>query len=405
MKKIWLFLILTSYSFNSYAYKEPRTGIVRQLIKEEQRIRNFDDNLLSRFNNRVIADFNLDGEYQSTDSQDQFKNSSLTNRLSSSFDITKNIAINGFFRFEQFDKATEITRRAAVNGGGDRSFEDHGLFIEELNISYENDKYSLILGKFNPNFATAWRWDRGIWSHEISENYRQVEKLGFQGIYSAGDSAKEGNYKFGYAIFKNDRKNLDNSLITKRDSNSKSDAIPGDDSLLQSYLLSLDVDFDFSEDENLSYHFSYLNSAVNANATSIDYSKINDQKSFSTAINYKYPINNHFNIDALVEYVAIKNYLGNSDVKERYLISNLVTKIYQNYNLTLGYSQRQNIIEQSLGFDQNLSEISMGYEFAKNNYFNHLLLQIGYKNERSDYKTSLESRNSFGILLRYQQDF
>lgn len=406
MRKLCLFLIFISFSYKAYASHEPRTGIVRQLIKEERKIKKIGEGLASRFNSRLITDINLNDEYQSTDSRDQFRNNTITSRLSTSFDISQNLAINGFFKIEQFDKSSETTRRNTLSsGGGDRSFEDEGLFIEELNISYEDDAYAFIFGKFNPNFGSAWRWDRGIWNHEIAKNYRQVEKLGFQGVHLIGDAQKTGHYKFGYSIFTNDRKNFDNSKITKRDSDLKSDAIPGDTRSLKSYVLSLDVDFDFSKREKLSYHFSFADLAINSQAAADIYDESDNQKAFSAGMHYKYPLLSNFDIDTLLEYAKVKNYLGNADVKEQYFTSNLIAKIYQNYNITLGYAKRQNIVAQSFGYDQNVTELSCGYEFTQGKLFDHLLLQFGYKNQRDDYKESLESKNSLGFLLRYQKDF
>jgi hypothetical protein len=38
----------------------------------------------------------------------------------------------------------------------------------------------------------------------------------------------------------------------------------------------------------------------------------------------------------------------------------------------------------AIGFNENLSEISLGYEFKKNNYFDKLTVQIGYKNRMQE---------------------
>lgn len=404
MKKTYFFLIFILFSSPAWADEPSRGGIiVNQLIKEDGFGNEASYPILT---SRFVADVNLNDEYQSSDRKDEFKSTSSKSRLYSSFNISKNFSINSFFRLTNFQKSSETSRRDILaNGGGDRSFEDEGIITQELNISYNNEKHALVLGKFDLNFGSAWRWDRGIWNHNIADNYRQREKLGFNGIYRIGDAKKTGRYKFGYAIFTNDRKNFDNSTITQRDSDSKSDAVAGDTRSLKSYNLTLNIDFDFAEREKLSYNFSYVDLAINSRASSVAANKIDSQKGFAAGMNYKYPFLENLDLDALFEYSSIKNYNGNSDIGERYLTGNIIATIYQNWNATFGYSQMQNIEVKAFGYDQNLTEISFGYQFKKNNFFDKLIFQVGYKNQRNNYKTSLESRNSLGALMRYQKNF
>ena len=58
--------------------------------------------------------------------------------------------------------------------------------------------------------------------------------------------------------------------------------------------------------------------------------------------------------------------------------------------------------------EQNLVELSTGYEFDKNNIFDSLLLQIGYKNFRNSVKSSASSfkeQRGLGALIRYSKNF
>ena len=57
------------------------------------------------------------------------------------------------------------------------------------------------------------------------------------------------------------------------------------------------------------------------------------------------------------------------------------------------------------GFDQTVSEVTVGYKFDKNKIFDKLLFQVGYKNETEDLKTSSTSNNSLVALVRYQKVF
>jgi hypothetical protein len=408
MKIFYFFLIFSLFSCEVLAVEDVKPGILKQLIEEnaEEISEQEKSSLKPKLTNRLVLDVNLDDEYQSTDRKREYNDTYGRMRLFSGYNFAKNFSLNSFIRIDPVYQSSEATRRNNLaNGGGDISFENEGLFLEELNLTYNGKKHAFVLGKFDLNFGTAWRWNRGIWTYNIAENYRQNEKLGVNGIYRLGNAKTTGLYEFSYGIFKNDRKNLDNSLITDRDSNSKSDAIAGDSGGLQSYITSLDINFDFSQQEKLSYHFSYINLGVNSRASLVNPNKIADQKGFVAGMNYKYPVQKNYIIDGLLEYAAIKNLNGNSDVGEKYFTANVINRFYENWNVTLGYANRDNSHVGQYGFTSNLTEISMGYEFLKNSFFDKLLFQIGYKNQRNNFGTSLETRNVLGALMRYQKNF
>jgi hypothetical protein len=402
MKKLYHFLILAFFSSEVFAQNFVSPIILKNFTGEksqeifEQNSLNFKPNLT----NNLVYDVRFNDEYQGTNPQDEFSNASSKGRLYSSLNFTKNFALNSFLKIEPSNKL------AQNNNGKNRAFQNESLFFEELNFTYNSKKFAAILGKFDLNFGSAWIFNRGIWASELAQNYQQKEKLGVGGVYRAGNSKTIGGYNFSLTSFTNDRKNLDNSIITSRESDSKSSNKAGDTrNLGQSYNAAVDINFDFSEQEKLAYHFSYLNLAVNKRGSLLDLSKISNQKSWAAGMNYKYLVAQNFALDALLEYVSSKNVGGNSDAKENYFTGNVIGKIYQNWNVTLAYAKRDFSQIAATGFEQDLAEISAGYEFKKNICFDKLLIQAGYKNQRDDYKTNLQTRNVLGILLRYQKSF
>ncbi len=409
MKIFYLFLIFAFFSCEVFADDDnDNLGIIKSLVSENsEKIKEKEaDGFKPSFTGSLVYDLNVSNEYQSTNRQNEFLDTRSRGRFNSSFKFAKNLSFNTFLRFERVNQASEVARRSDLpNGGGDRAFENEGLYAEEVNFAYSGKKHAFVLGKFDLNFGSAWRFGRGIWTYNIAESYRQGEKLGLNGIYRAGDGKKTGRYELSYAVFTNDRKNLDNSIITGRDSAYKSDAVPGDTRSLQSYITSLDIAFDFAENDKLNYHFAYINLAVNEKASSVAPAKIADQKGFVMGMNYKFPVRENFILDGLLEHAAIKNLGGNADAKEDYLTANVIGKFYQNWNVTLGYAKHHNAVYGISSFDKNLSEISFGYEFKKTALFDKLLFQVGYENQRYDYRTSLETRNIAGVLVRYQKGF
>ena len=101
----------------------------------------------------------------------------------------------------------------------------------------------------------------------------------------------------------------------------------------------------------------------------------------------------------------MKNVGGNSDLGDRYFNGSLVGNIFQNWNITTVYARRQSFYLGQNGFDQDMAEISAGYRFDKNTFFDSLLIQTAYRNLRTDYHTSLDTKNTVGILVRYIKNF
>lgn len=355
---------------------------------------------------RLVFDVNSDNQYSATNSRDQYIDTKATAFLTSKVRLGENFSIKSNLRMERANKVSEDDKRKlSVNGGGNRTFENEEINVKELTINYDNKNLSLLAGKFIANFGDAWKIGRGIWSRELTSSYMQKDKLGLGASYKMGNLQKTGLYNFGFAAFTNDRKNLDNSILTQRDSDHKYDGKAGDTRSLQSYVASLDVNFNFGKKEELFYHFAYLNLAVNEKTSLVDQTKIEDQKGFVANGKYLYPIGENFLLDSFIEYVDMKNVGGDSDVRNKYVNASLVGEIYQNWNATLAATNIKNKVMDENGYDQNFMEVSGGYKFAKTSIFDNFLVQIGYKNIRTNYKTSVNEQQSYGVLARYVKAF
>lgn len=359
---------------------------------------------------RWIVDFDFEDNYSSTNRKSEFKNTFITSRFYTNISLVEGLKLNSYIKIGPQSQSSEQFRRNQLpGGGGDVFLENHGMLIEELNLSYEYNHKTLVAGKFDLDFGSAWRWNRGIWAHSLAENYKQVEKIGLGGYYKIGDSKKIGSYNFSFFTFTNDRKNLDSSIITKRDSDKKYDGKAGDTRSLKSYALNLDIGFDFgkrfNQNESLTYRFSYLNAAINKKYLSDSWSTKKREKSWSAGLNYTYPVIENYTIDALFEYARINNLGGNSDISEQYYVVSFVNHFLRHYNLTLSTTLLRNKDHSMInGFHENLSEISIGYDFMFNE-IDKLNLQIGYKEQRVSNKTKLEANKAYGLLLRYYKYF
>lgn len=429
MKKIFLFLVFfsgelwaqnsTSQGIGTLVPKEAKEAAITPNLKtplpaEEVRTQEYSNqgvlndavssnpkkfslDIEPKITNRLIAETQFDNNYKDTNKQNEYKDLSGKIRFYSNLHLNKNIRISSFIAANRLDNS------GTVLNGSNRYFENTGAYFQELNLNTNHENYSLVAGKFNPTFGTAWRWDRGLWSYNLASNYKQTEKLGFGGVYRLGNAQKTGQYNFSLSAFTNDRKNLDNSIFTNRDSAHKSEGRPGDTRSLSSYNLGLNINFDFGAQEKLSYNFSYLNLAVNKrNNPAV---RADDQKGFVAGMNYQYPWKENIAFDFLLEYTGMRNVDGNSDISEKYLTGNLITKFYKNWNLLIGNSSRKQTTLFQSGTSQNLSEISFGYDFNKTKFFDRLTIQTGVKHLYTNNQISPETQNSLGMLVRYYKYF
>ena len=411
MKKLLLcFLLLFSAEvFAQENSSEDLTQGVWKAVVEKNLTVSPSQEEVKSFSAKSVTDIYYDHNYQAKDKNDD---ALLKSILGSKIRLNKNFSVSSVIKLDAADKYDSdfVTNSAGGNvtgkGNGDRFFKNQALQIDEITANYQNKNLTIIAGKFVPDFGINWKWGRGIWSNNLSYDYKQNQKLGGGASLKIGDQKRVGQYNFSFATFTNDNTSLSNSLINKPEAYNKSDAKAGDASgLLQSYNAALDVLFDFGENEKLSYHFSYINLAVNSKATQVQLNKLGDQKGYVAAMNYRYPISENFVVDSLLEYVALKNIGGNSDISDKYSTASLVGEIYRNWNITLATTHLARREVNFNGVDQNLSEISAGYKFTPAKFFDQLLLQVGYKNFRTNYKTSLNSNNSIGALLRLIKSF
>ncbi len=85
----------------------------------------------------------------------------------------------------------------------------------------------------------------------------------------------------------------------------------------------MDINYDFGNNEELSYHFSYLKLDVNRKKSTLQQDKIADMKGYTLNMNYKYPILSNNLAEGFVEYVKLDNDEGNKDKNSYFLTTSL----------------------------------------------------------------------------------
>ena len=281
-------------------------------------------------------------------------------------------------------------------------FEDHGVFVETLELHYTLEGATVSAGKFNPNFGSAWEHGRGIWSENLAQEYELTEKLGF-GVSYAYSNPQFGTHTVGYSTFYSDTA-LDTSFVTEREEVDADDvSIPGNtEEFFSSYLFSIDGSDAFGL-AGLSYHLSYRSLANPSEDEDLD-----SETGIAANIGYKVNTGEGMTTDLLLEYVSIKNVGLSLDddgmtLDERqdrsYLSASVVQTILENWNVTVGYTVRSDSIEDSDedAEKQTLLQLSAGYTIVPG-----LTLDAGWL-KMSDVEENASSE--LGASLRYSVQF
>ena len=125
----------------------------------------------------------------------------------------------------------------------DRAFEDHGLFVKDLYIQFEDDLFSVKGGKFTPNFGAAWDRAPGIYGADfVEDTYEFTERIGFGGrltLLTLRDD-RFGEHELSASTFFLDTSFLSHSTLDGRQENNRSDGGVGNTEDLSSFAVSID---------------------------------------------------------------------------------------------------------------------------------------------------------------------
>lgn len=332
------------------------------------------------FSGEAVFEVQLESSPNSDSATNERTNTFGRSEIAPNFRINKNLFIDGVAVFEPVQTNTT---------GDDTFFDDEGLFMEEIKLNFETEKFALFTGKFNPGFGTAWDYGRGIWSEDFAEDYEVTEKLGLGGSYNFGTEAY-GKHTFTASTFFKDTSFLSKSTITDRGHVKKSTGGVSNTEDFSSFALSLDGE-NVAGVENLSYHMGFRHLAKG----DADRAGTQDDDGFAIGVNYTVPVHEKIKSDVLLEYVRINNVDGGASDKNYYTAS-VVNKICDNWNITIGYTKRDERTPGSADVNDHLFQLSGGYDFG-----NGLTLELGWKNtEEANISTDI-----IGGLARYTIEF
>ena len=158
----------------------------------------------------VSIEIENDWTFDSSDSAAELNDTFTTIEAGLSYVFGGGFSVNSTLVFEPIRDAVD-----------DRFFEDEGLYAEELYFAQEIGTATIILGKFDARFGTAWDTAPGIFGVDFAEDYELVERIG--GAVIVPFAAGGGEHEFALSVFNADRSILSNSLGARRGQTSLDD--------------------------------------------------------------------------------------------------------------------------------------------------------------------------------------
>ena len=108
-----------------------------------------------------------------------------------------------------------LTAESLTGATMDRTFDDMGVYVEELNISFPvGSAVTITAGKLHPVFGRAWDEAAGFYGSAFSEDYELIEQIGIIADFDGGDAGV-----FSFALFYADDTVLSNSWGFRRGRN------------------------------------------------------------------------------------------------------------------------------------------------------------------------------------------
>lgn len=268
----------------------------------------------------------------------------------------------------------------------DRVFEDHGLFAEVLSVNYETDRFSLVGGKFTPNFGIAWDAAPGIYGVDFAEDYELVERIGFGGGVSL-PATSVGSHTLSASTFFLDTSVLSRSAITGRGQTSIGDGGPSNTGSLSSFAVALDGG-EFPGLEGLRYHlaFAHQESGVGGSA---------DERGYVIGVEHAVALGDDLELAPVFEYAFLNNSGGVAGTDTHYVTLGGSLGL-DAWSLNLIYAMRRTVIAGAADVDDHMVELSAGYAFDFG-----LGIDVGWKRIEDGGVTS----HVLGALLSYTVEF
>lgn len=276
-----------------------------------------------------------------------------------------------------------------VDPGKNSYFDNEGLYVQELTVRYDTDRYGFYAGKFNPSFGFMFEQGPSIYGNDFAQDYEVTERLGVGGYYVFGDERTTGLHTLSANLFRADTTFLSRSTITTRGQLHRADGGVSNTSAPLSFSLGLDSE-DICGIDGLDTHLSYRNQRPGDSDNGLD-----SEQGYAAGFTYTRPLTSRLDGLAQFEWAGIRNADGSSDDID-YASSSLTFTLDHSWKFTGAYSQRTTDVSGGDTVRDHLSEVTVGYDFSSG-----IGVNLGYVTAEEDNV----DRQGVGLLMTYEQEF
>lgn len=267
-------------------------------------------------------------------------------------------------------------------------FDNEGLYVEQLKLTWQGESLGAFIGKYNPEFGVAWKAAPGLWGTDMAEDYELTERLGAGGS-ATWDSPQWGRHVLTAGTFFTDRTFLSDSWIESRGTTGKSDGGPSNTGSLSSFFIALDGR-DPIRIPGLSYHLAARHQAQG------DADSVGDgETGWVAGAAYGFHIDGRYRLDVLEEYADFSNFNAGPD-DASYLTAGGKLTIDEKWNVSASWTGKTVDFSTGGTDDDHLVQLSGGYRFESG-----IEVDAGVKNTSE----SGDSSNSIGAKMAYTWDF
>jgi hypothetical protein len=315
------------------------------------------------FQTRIQSDYTVRSKDKSQEISDTFTKTEFGVELG----LTEEFSVRSKFKLEPV-KAPD----------GDRFFGDHGLWLDELLVQYENDSFSLFAGKFHPKFSFGYDKAPYIYGRDFVEDYELTEKIGIGGSLKIAPEGW-GEHALTGAVYFQDSTPLSNSALSRPRFGDprtdrparlrKRDGGVSNTRTLESFALSLDgADMPFAPGLEYTVGYRYQKRGETEGF---------DEKGFVAGLAYAIELADELTLTPMVEYADFQKFEG-ADASARYLTGSLLLE-YGPWSASTSYTGRRIKVrgDEPSTDDDRLFQVSAGYTFDFG-----LGLYVGWKNQR-----------------------
>ncbi|MDA0240386.1 MAG: hypothetical protein O3A84_10220 [Proteobacteria bacterium] len=186
-----------------------------------------------------------------------------------------------------------------------RYFKDHGIYLEDITVRYENDRFEVFGGKFTANFGRAWDIAPGIYGTDVaSADYELSERVGFGGGVPIPIQVG-GRHRISASTFFLDTSPLAQSVGRSRGTRSLADGGVSNTEDFSSFAVALDGG-EFRSLPSLAYHVAYSRQGAGQDGNA-------DQNGIAAALSWAHKLSDDLSLDPVVaEWVYLDDAAGMS---------------------------------------------------------------------------------------------